>query len=491
MNVFKTFLHLLTGVILGLGLGSCATNPVTGNRDVAVVSEKGEIEQGRKAHEEVIKFYGVYEDQALQDYVNEIGQRLARNSHRPDLEWHFTVVDADDINAFALPGGYIYITRGIMAYLNSEAELAAVIGHEIGHVTARHSVRQQSQGLLAGILGMGAAIFTGSQAVADLANIGGQAVLRGYGRDMELEADKLGAEYLAKTGYSPQAIIDVVGVLKNQEVFEIDLARAEGREPRVYHGVFSTHPSADARLQQAVQVVGDPGNSGAGRVGREDYFQHIEGLSVGSSKAQGIVRDNRFYHSSLGITVAFPRDWVVLNQRNRLLAHTRGQDSFLQITIADRPEDLSPREFLAKELGRVRLSAGEDMTVDGKEGYAAIAASGSPLDQGAGPVRYVAIYRDKSVYMFAAASRSSHNGVPAADRIFLSTVQTLRGLRPTEFPLTEPNRIHIMQADASTRMATLARSAPIPKYPEQILRLMNDLYPNKEPVPGQLVKIVR
>src|SRR5687767_1600 len=291
MRILKPFLLTVLAAALAGGLASCATNPVTGKRDVAIISQKGEIEQGRKAHEQVIKFYGIYEDQALQDYVNELGQRLARNSHRPDLEWHFTVVDADDINAFALPGGYIYITRGIMAYLNSEAELAAVVGHEIGHVTARHSVRQQSQGLLTGILATGAAIFTGNRAIADLANIGGQALLRGYGREMELEADRLGAEYIAKSGYDPKAVIDVVGVLKNQEVFEIDRAREEGREPRIYHGVFSTHPSADQRLQQAVSVAENPSSNGGTRVGREEYLQRIQGMSFGSSKAQGIVRD--------------------------------------------------------------------------------------------------------------------------------------------------------------------------------------------------------
>ena len=192
---------LLVTAFLGCAaLGaSCAKNPVTGNTDITTVSKKGEVEQGRKAHEQVIRFYGIYEDQGLLYYFTKIGTKLALASERPELEWHFTVVDADDINAFALPGGYIYITRGIMAYLNSEAELAAVLGHEIGHVTARHSVRQQSQSLLTGILATGAAIFTGNRAVADLANIGGQALLSGYGRDMEVDADRLGAQFVAKT----------------------------------------------------------------------------------------------------------------------------------------------------------------------------------------------------------------------------------------------------------------------------------------------------
>ena len=137
---------------VSLLLGSCARNPVTGDHDLTFVSEKGEIEEGRRAHEQVIRIYGVYEDQAMQEYVNGIGQRLAKLSHRPELEFHFTVIDSDEINAFAIPGGYVYITRGIMAYLNSEAELAGVIGHEIGHVTARHSIKQQSQSAITNVL---------------------------------------------------------------------------------------------------------------------------------------------------------------------------------------------------------------------------------------------------------------------------------------------------------------------------------------------------
>ena len=482
---------LLLTALLGFAfLGvSCAKNPVTGNTDITTVSKKGEIEQGRKAHEQVIRFYGIYEDQGLQDYVTQIGTKLAQVSERPELEWHFTVVDADDINAFALPGGYIYITRGIMAYLNSEAELAAVLGHEIGHVTARHSVRQQSQSLLTGILATGAAIFTGNRAVADLANIGGQALLRGYGRDMELEADRLGAQYLAKTGYDPQAMIGVISVLKNQETFEIQRAREEGREPRVYHGVFASHPSADERLQQAVALA-KPAKAGQTQVGVEEYLGQLQGVSFASSRQQGIVRDNRFYHAGLGITVAFPKDWVVLNQRNRLLAHTRTQDAVIQITTDGRPENTTPREYLQKQLGQRSLTAAQDFNFNDMEGYSLISRTGSPIDGGKGPVRYAAVYRDKLVFIFAASSRSSQESIPAHDRVFLSTFQTLRSLKPSEFPLAEPYRIDLVKAQNGTKMEELAKDSPIKKYPVQTLRLINDLYPNKQPEPGRIVKVV-
>src|SRR5512139_1426600 len=149
-------------------LAGCATNPVTGDKDVVMLSEAQEIEMGRKAHPQVLQQYGRYDDENLQQYVNALGQRIAASSHRPNLQYTFTVLDSADVNAFALPGGYVYVTRGIMAYLNSEAELAAVIGHEIGHVTARHSVRQQTGATAAGVGAMVVGILTGSP---DLANV--------------------------------------------------------------------------------------------------------------------------------------------------------------------------------------------------------------------------------------------------------------------------------------------------------------------------------
>ena len=192
---------LLAGAML---LGGCATNPVSGGKDVVTISEEKEIEIGRKAHPQIMQQYGRYEDEALQQYVNSVGQRIAIQSHRPKLQYTFTVLDSDEVNAFALPGGYVYITRGIMAYLNSEAELAAVLGHEIGHVTARHAVRQQAGATAAGIGATLVGILTGSGDLANVANMAGSALISGYERDMELEADQLGAQYLTVWDSSPR-----------------------------------------------------------------------------------------------------------------------------------------------------------------------------------------------------------------------------------------------------------------------------------------------
>ena len=212
-----------------LWLSACATNPVTGRQDFVLMSESDEISLGQRYNKQIAKQQPTYPDKALNDYVTRIGQQLAAVSHRSKLKFEFKVVDSTDVNAFALPGGFIYITRGLLAYLNSEAELAAVLGHEIGHVTARHSVRQHSASTATGVLGAVVTAATGVRGSQDLFNLMGGALLSGYGRKHELESDRLGAQYLVKAGYDPRAIIEVIGVLKNQELFE-DSARQRRRQ---------------------------------------------------------------------------------------------------------------------------------------------------------------------------------------------------------------------------------------------------------------------
>ena len=299
----------------------CAVNPVTGKRNFTLMSEADEMRKGRQAAAEIGKEYSTYDDlPTLQNYVNEIGQKLAKNSHRPQLDYHFTVVDSPEVNAFALPGGYIYVTRGILAYLNSEAELAAVLGHEIGHVTARHSVQQYSAATAANVAatigGLVAGIFVPqlggqlAQGVQSLLGLTGNVLLSGYGRSHELEADRLGAEYLARSGYDPQAMIKVIGVLKNQELFDIEAAKQEGREPRRYHGVFATHPDNDTRLQEVVGEAKQYAQPGAIDDRRAEFLRQTEGMIFGDAVNHGIVRGNTFQHKEMGFTLSFPPDGV-------------------------------------------------------------------------------------------------------------------------------------------------------------------------------------
>jgi predicted Zn-dependent protease len=484
--------QVAAALLAALAVTGCATNPVSGRPNVVMGSMQGEKETSRRYYQEIIRAYGLYEDQALQDYVQMVGEKIAKNSHLPDWEWKFTVLDDESINAFTTGGGYVYVHRGLLSYMTSEAELAGVLGHEIGHVTARHPARRQTRGVLAGVLATGAAIMTGNSAVAQLANIGAEAWLQGYGRENEMEADRLGLEYATKTGYRPEAMAEVFKVFKQQESFELQRAKDEGREPRLYHGVFSSHPAPDSRMIQAAKgaanITTEP--EGGWVDNRDAFMRAIDGMPYGTSRAQGIVRDNRFYHADMGITMAFPRGWTIENHRDQILAYTKNKDGVMQITSPARPDKKGPREFLLEKLKGASFSKGEALNINGMEGYTVVTRRGSPLDGGEGPVRWVVLYRDKSTFLLGGASRSGGAGLPADDGLFLSSIETLRALKPSEYPLAQPYRIKVITADANTKLDEYAKNIPVEKYQKEELMLLNGLYPNGKVKPGQYVKVV-
>jgi predicted Zn-dependent protease len=451
-----------------------------------------EAEAGRRAYEQIIKAYGVYDDQAIQDYVAEVGQRVARQSDLPNAEFKFVVLDEQAINAFTTGCCYVYINRGLLTYLNSEAELASVLGHEVAHVTARHPSKRQRRGIAASILATAAAVMTGSGAVADLANIGAGAWLQGYGRENELEADRLGLLYSTKAGYRPEAMGEVFQMFRRGERFELDRARAEGRQPRIYHGLFSSHPTPDSRAVQAAKgaanISGEP--QGGWIENREGYMQRLNGMVYGSSRAQGIMRENRFYHAELGITLAFPRAWTVDNQRDSLWGYTVNRDTIMRITVATPKPGQGPREFLLTMLRGSTVLGGEALNSNGMDGYTVRTTSGSPIDGGAGPVRWVTLFRGNQAYVFAGASRSSRNATPEADGLFLSVAQTMRSLKPSEYPLAEPFRLRVKQADADTQLDRYADAVPVARYQKEELLLLNGLYPDRRLSAGELYKIV-
>lgn len=456
-------------------------------------SMKREMEAGRKAYEQIIKAYGLYDDQATQDYVSEVGQRIARQSDMPTAEFKFVVIDDESINAFTTGCCYIYVHRGLLSQLNSEAELASVLGHEIAHVTARHPSKRRTRGILAQLGAMTAAIVTGSGAVADLANIGAGAWLQGYGRDNELEADRLGLKFSTKAGYRPESMGEVFEMFRRGERFELDRARAEGREPHIYHGLFSSHPTPDARAVQAAKGAANIETQPAGgwTENREAYMQKLDGMVYGSSRAQGIVRDNRFYHAEMGITMAFPKGWTVENQRDRLIAYTPAKDTFMQVTVDAVKPNQPPREFLLSQLRGASVTGGESFQSNGMDAYSLLTTSGSPLDNGAGPVRWTVLFRGNSAYVFAGASKASRGTRPEADGLFTSVASTMRGLKPSEFPLAEPYRLDVRKATVDTNLDDYVKDVPVEKYQKEELLLLNGLYPDKKLQPGQLYKVIQ
>ena len=471
-----------------VAITGCAVNPVTGESDFVLMSEQQEIALGRQYHPQILKETPPYEDVALTAYVQRVGERVAVQSHRSDLIYRFTVLDSADVNAFALPGGYIYITRGLLAYLNSEAQLAAVLGHEIGHVTARHSVRQQSTATATGLLGAVIAGASGVRGAGDLANIAGTAIVRGYGREHELEADRLGAEYLARSGYDPQAMLQVIKVLKDQETFELERAKEEGREPRIYHGLFSTHPANDQRLQEVVAAADRFRSPAATANGAEEFLRRLEGLTFGDSEREGVRRGNRFYHSALDFALEFPEGWRIENRPDSLVAQSPDNQGLMQFSMQDLNQRIPPQEFLRQRLGVQNLRNGESIELDGMPGYTGLADQNTPF--GRLPVRLVVLYRDDQALLFAGLSKTE--GQPYRyDAQILQTARSFHALSDSERQQAHAQRIHIVRATAGTSYAALARESAVPNHPEAQLRLLNGQYPQGEPGPGQPIKIVR
>jgi len=480
----KTLRRIAAAVAGALALSHCAQNPVTGDKDFVLMSEAQEIQMGLQAHKDVLKEYPALDNPALQAYVTDVGMRLAQQSHRPQLKWQFTVVDSPDVNAFALPGGYVYITRGIMAYLNSEAELAGVIGHEIGHVTARHGVRQQSAQTAAGlgaVLGSVLVPGLGNQAGANLLQTLAQAWTAGYGREHELESDRLGAQYLARTGYAPQAMIDVIGVLKNQELFAAEQAKRDGRQPRSYHGTFDTHPSNDARLKQVVAEA-DKYAVVAPREGHDEYLRQLAGVVFGDSPEQGLIRDNQLLHPVLGLAMQFPSGWRVDNRPDRIVALSPKGDALVELQPG--PRNDRPLETLQKGL---KLDAGARYDTGQLSGYPAAFAAGAQQGK---PVLVAAVVFKGTQYLVAGMARDK--AVYDRERVTLrNALNSFRALTPGEIRDARPYRLHLTTAQPGTTMAALARQSPLGATAESQLRLMNALYPGGEPRPGQLLKIVQ
>jgi predicted Zn-dependent protease len=324
-------------------VAACATNPATGQRQLSLVSEAQEIQMGREADPQVIASIGLVPQQELQNYVQRLGSTLAATSERPTLQWTFRVVDDASVNAFALPGGYIYVTRGLLAHMNSEAELASVVGHEIGHVTARHSVSQMSKaqllniGLIAGMI-----LRPQLQNFGGLAQAGMELLMLKYSRDDERQADDLGLRYLTRAGYDPRPMAQVFRTLER-----VGAAQGEGRVP----GWLATHPDPGDRARRMnVAITALPAGSAGARDERDAYLQRLDGLVFGEDPREGYFRTNVFYHPEMRFRFAFPQGWRPSNQKQAVGAMSPNQDAVVVITLANRPSaQAAYQEFFSQQ----------------------------------------------------------------------------------------------------------------------------------------------
>jgi len=335
-------------VLAGLALAGCAINPATGKRQFVLISEAQEIELGRQSDRDIVAQFGDYEDAALQDRVSELGHRLAAGSERARLDWTFRVLDDPLVNAFALPGGYVYVTRGILAHFNSEAELVSVLGHEIGHVTARHSVSQISKAQLAQLgLGAGAMIVPESmQGLIGLFEAGTGLLFLKFGREDERQADELGLRYLVAAGYDPHAMV---------EVFEM-LGRVSGDPADRAPSWASTHPhpaDREERINRAIATLGPDVSNGT--IGATAYLDLIDGIVFGQDPRHGFFVGSLFMHPEMRFSLRFPDGWKLQNQRESVIAITEQRDGLIRLSLA---RQATAEEALQDFIDRNRLTRG-------------------------------------------------------------------------------------------------------------------------------------
>ena len=469
--------------VLAATLAACATNPATGSKEFSLMSEAQEVQLGQEMDGQVRREMGVYQDAELQRYVSEVGLRLARASERPNLPWHFTVVDEPAVNAFALPGGYIYITRGILAFLHDEEQMAGVLGHEIGHVTARHAAQQYTKATSAGIGLTLLSIFVPEarplQGVAETAL--GVLFLK-HGRDDELQADRLGAQYTAKTGWDPRGVAGMLRTLQRLDV-------ASGSRRGVPNWL-STHPAPADRVDKVLAFIQEnPTTVGtAGRGGDEAaYERQIEGIIFGDSPSDGIVRGNDFLHPDLRLKLAFPEGWEVQNSAQQVVAKAPDRENYMLLQLVPQPSG-SIQQIAQNTMAKAgfRQIEGERANLNGLDAYV---GTYQGAIQGLGNVVTVAahIVHERNVYMFAGFAPPDQ--FEGAQSQFANSIRSFRELSRSEAASIKPNRVDIHTVRSGESWQAIAeRSGGLVK--PATLAIMNNYEPNQPPRAGDRIKVV-
>jgi len=465
-------------LVAGLALSGCAINPATGNNQLMLVSEDQEIAMGRQADTAVVASIGLYPDATWQRYIQQLGARIAATSERPNLPWTFRVVDDPAVNAFALPGGFIYVTRGLLAHLTNEAELASVVGHEIGHVTARHTAAEMSKQQLIG-LGRAAGSMASSQ-VAKYAGTANQALgilYLKFSRDDESQADQLGLRYMRRASYDPRQMPEVFRMLER-------LGAAEGgaRLPTW----LETHPSPANRVAAiSAQIAALPQDFSGTSVNRDAYERLLDGLVFGNNPRQGYFAGNQFFHPDLRFRIAFPDGWALTNGAQAVIAVSPAKDAAIELSQAAEPSaDAAARAFLAQQ-GITSGSSARLTLVGGLPGVSAPFAAATESGTLRGTVLFVeysgAVYR---IVGYAPEARwPSYQG--AAER----AEQSFQRLTDPVALNVQPQHMDIVTLVRATTIAQLARERTSPS-PAATLALINQVELDTPFSAGRLVKWV-
>jgi predicted Zn-dependent protease len=469
---------------LVVALAACATNPVTGKRELSLMSEAQEIQIGQEQDVQVRREMGVYADRELQQYVSDIGLKLARVSERPALPWKFTVVDVAAINAFALPGGFIYITRGILPFLDSEAQLAGVLGHEIGHVTARHAAQQYSRatGAQLGLI-LGAILIPQTRPFAELGQTGLGVLMLKYGRDDELQADQLGVKYASSAGWDPAGIPQMLTTLSRIE---------EASDNKGVPNWLSTHPAAEDRVQK-VQAAVDAAkaSSAAGNfvVNRDAFLRRLDGLVFGDNPAQGVVRGNSFLHAGLRFAVEFPVGWDINNGTSQVVAKEPGADAVMFLQLLEQPVGRTIQDVALRSMDAAgfRIVNGGRTTINGLDAFVGT-YQGTMQDAGRVGARAAHIAHAQNVFILAGIAPEAI--YPREEPVFSRTINSFRPLSRAEAESIRPNRIDFYTVRAGDTWQSIAERQGRGVVKPSTLAIMNGHAVNEQPRPGERIKIV-
>jgi predicted Zn-dependent protease len=469
-------------VVLLAAAAACAVNPVTGQKEFMLYSESQEIQLGQQTDAEVAATYGVYDDAALTAYVNKTGRALAAKGQRPNLPWRFTVLDSPVVNAFAVPGGSVYVTRGILALMSSEAELAAVLGHEIGHVNARHSMSQMSKQQVAQIgLAVGSVVSKQFAKYAGLAGAGLQVLFLKFSRDNENQADGLGVDYARADGYNPADMAVTFAALQKMG----DLSGGGSSMP----GFLSTHPLTADRITH-VQSLLQPADRTLAR-NPDAYLRTVENIVYGEDPRQGYVENGIFYHPTLRFQFAVPAGWTVENMPTQVTLVTADQNAGL-ILQGGKSTD-SAEEFLKKQAAEITKSGGQLLnenrtTINGlacyEQAYTITQANEAPVQ-----MRLSCLKKGDWVFAFQAMSAAS--GYAKYEPEFKKVVASFRDLTDASKINRSPRRLALIKANGTDTLQAILKKAGVPEKSWAPFAVMNGLELTAVPPAGKLIKAVR
>jgi len=480
MNRIHTIrvVQVLSLIVL-LAFTACTTDYVTGKKTFSLVSESQEVALGKEADPQIVAEYGLYEDEDLSRLVSELGQSLAKVSHRPQLTYTFRIVDSPIINAFALPGGYVYMTRGILVHFNSQDELAGVLGHEIGHVVARHSAEQMSKQQLAGLgLGIGSIVSEHFARYADFAGAGLSLLLLKYSRDQESESDRLGVEYSTKNGYDAHRMAEFFGTLE----------RMRGDGGQSLPGFMSTHPDPGDRRVRVGQMAGEWQQKIDYQpvgIDRYDYLQKIDGIVYGDDPRQGYVDGQMFYHPTMRFQFPVPTGWDLANSASTVMMIDSEKKALIKLTLGRTDSPAAEADaFVTNNKATVRRRQAQ--TVHGFD--AVVVESNVQTQDGEVWVMSFFIEKDDNVYVFhgftIAELYSNYSLTFSEVMLGFETVTDTAVLNK------KPQRVRIKRAPSSGDLSTVLGAMGMDTEMVEPIAILNGLDTGARVNQGDWLKVV-